>query len=80
MSTEPSPEALAAENRRLREALARTTSDFVALEARLRDSEAIRRDLEHQIGLLKRCVFGSRSEKVSVEELETRIAEHAREA
>ncbi|MBL9137140.1 MAG: IS66 family transposase [Verrucomicrobiales bacterium] len=66
MKPEPSPEALAAENQRLREALAEATARI--------------RDLEHQIGLLKRCVFGSRSEKVSVEELEARIAEHAREA
>lgn len=80
MSTEPSPEALAAENQRLREALAQATSHSVALEARLRDLEALRRELEHQIGLLKRCVFGSRSEKLSAAELEARIAEHAREA
>jgi len=37
-------------------------------------------ELEHQLKLLKRCLFGSRSEKVGAEELEARIAEHAREA
>lgn len=37
-------------------------------------------ELEHQLKLLKRCLFGSRSEKVSAEELQARIAEHAREA
>lgn len=66
MSVVPSPEALAAENQRLREALA---------EARARV-----RELEHQVALFKRCLFGSRSEKVSAEELEARIAEAAREA
>ena len=70
---EASPESLAAENQRLREALAEAT-------ARIRDLEAIRQNLEHQMALLKRCLFGSRSEKVSAEELEARIAEHAREA
>lgn len=80
MSAESSPEALAAENQRLREALARATTHSATLEARLRDSEAMRRDLEHRIALLTRCVFGSRSEKISAAELEARIAEHAREA
>ncbi len=70
---EASPESLAAENQRLREALAEAT-------ARIRDLEAIRQNLEHQMALFKRCLFGSRSEKVSAEELEARIAEHAREA
>jgi|GEM_PF-3408897 len=37
-------------------------------------------ELEHQLKLLKRCLFGSRSEKVSAEELEARIAGHVREA
>ena len=37
-------------------------------------------ELEHQLKLLKRCLFGSRSEKVSPEELEARIKAHAQEA
>jgi len=59
-------EALAAENQRLREALA--------------EANARVQDLEHQVALFKRCLFGSRSEKVSAEELEARIREHAQEA
>lgn len=86
-TSEPSPESLAAENQRLRQALAEATAQGAALETRIRDLESIRRDLEsirrdleHQVALLKRCLFGSRSEKVSAEELEARVAEHAREA
>jgi len=48
-------------------------SERAAMEQRLQE-------LEHQLKLLKRCLFGSRSEKVSAEELQARIAEHAREA
>lgn len=66
MSGEPSSESLAAENQRLRQALGEALARV--------------RDLEHQVALFKRCLFGSRSEKVSAEELEARIAEHAREA
>ncbi len=36
--------------------------------------------LEHQLKLLNRCLFCSRSERVSAEELEARIAGHAQEA
>lgn len=66
MSVALSPEALAAENQRLREALAQATARV--------------QELEHQVSLFKRCLFGSRSEKVSAEELEARIAQAAREA
>jgi hypothetical protein len=66
MKGELSPQALATENQRLREALAAATARI--------------QDLEHQVALFKRCLFGSRSEKVSAEELEARIAEHASEA
>jgi transposase len=37
-------------------------------------------ELEHQLKLLKRCLFGSHSEKVSTEELETRIKKKAQQA
>ena len=37
-------------------------------------------DLEHQIQVLKRCLFGSRSEKISPDELEALITEAAQEA
>jgi len=87
MKPEPSPEVLAADNQRLREALAEATTraeglatQAEALAAQIRELEAIRRDLEHQVALFKRCLFGSRSEKVSAEELEARIRQHAQEA
>ena len=51
-----------------------------ALEAERGEMEQRLGELEHQLKLLKRCLFGSRSEKISAEELEARIAEHAREA
>jgi len=84
MKPEPSPEVLTADNQRLREALAEATAraeglatQAEALTAQIRELEAIRRDLEHQVALFKRCLFGSRSEKVSAEELEARIRQHA---
>ena len=51
-----------------------------AMEGERRAMEQKLQELEHQLGLLKKCLFGSRSEKVSPEELEARIAEHALEA
>lgn len=51
-----------------------------ALEGERRSMEQKLQELEHQLKLLKKCLFGSRSEKVSAEELEARIAQHAREA
>lgn len=94
MKPAPSPEVLAADNQRLRQALAEATAraeglatqaealtaQAEALAAQIRELEAIRRDLEHQVALFKRCLFGSRSEKVSAEELEARIRQHAQEA
>jgi chromosome segregation ATPase len=101
MKPAPSPEVLAADNQRLRQALAEATAraeglatqaealtaqaealtaQAEALTAQIRELEAIRRDLEHQVALFKRCLFGSRSEKVSAEELEARIRQHAQEA
>ncbi len=83
MKPAPSPKVLAADNQRLRQALAEATAraeglatqaealtaQAEALAAQIRELEAIRRDLEHQVALFKRCLFGSRSEKVSAEEL-----------
>ena len=48
--------------------------------AKIQDLEQIRLDLEHQIEALKRCLFGSRSEKVSPSELDELIAEASQEA
>ena len=87
MKPEPSAEDLLAEIGRLHEALSQANSRAEALAAQREDLnaqvlelQAIRRDLEHQVALLKRCIFGSRSEKVSAEELEERIRKHAEEA
>ena len=87
MKPEPSAEDLLAEIGRLHEALSQANSRAEALAAQRADLnaqvlelQAIRRDLEHQVALLKRCIFGSRSEKVSAEELEARIRKHAEEA
>ena len=48
--------------------------------AKIQDLEFIQLDLEHQIQVLKRCLFGSRSEKISPDELEALITEAAQEA
>ena len=53
---------------------------YETMEAERQTMEQRVQELEHQLKLLKRCLFGSRSEKVSAEELEARIAEHAQEA
>ena len=53
---------------------------YGTLEAERQVMEQRVQELEHQLKLLKRCLFGSRSEKVSADELEARIAEHAQEA
>ena len=42
--------------------------------------ELIRRNLEHTVAVYKRCLFGSRSEKIDPQELEARIAKAAAEA
>ena len=64
---------LAEENQRLRQAIE-------ALRTQLEELELIRRNLEHTIAVYKRCLFGSRSEKIDPKELEARIAKAAREA
>lgn len=86
MSASPA-ERLAEENRRLRqenEALrlqhSQWQSEHEALRAQLQELEQIRRNLEHTIAVYKRCLFGSRSEKIDPKELEARIAKAAAEA
>ena len=78
----PPDESLAEENRRLRqenEALriqrATWESQKAALAIQLQELEAIRRNLEHTVAVYKRCLFGSRSEKIDAKELEARIAQ-----
>ena len=86
MSATPE-ERLAEENRRLRqevEALQSQAqawqSEKQALQTQVQELESIRRNLEHTVAVYKRCLFGSRSEKIDPKELEARIAQAAAEA
>ena len=80
-------ERLAAENRRLRQELAAWQSqaqgwqsEKQALQTQIQELESIRRNLEHTVAVFRRCLFGSRSEKIDPRELEARIAKAAAEA
>jgi transposase len=80
-------ESLEEENRRLRqenEALRKQRdileSQNQALGIQVQELEVIRRNLEHTVAVYKRCLFGSRSEKIDADELEARIAQAAAEA
>jgi chromosome segregation ATPase len=67
----------------IREAEAKVTeaeAKILEAAAKIQDLEQIRLDLEHQIQVLKRCLFGSRSEKISPSELDELIAEASQEA
>ena len=55
-------------------------SENEALRIQLQELEVLRRNLEHTIAVYKRCLFGSRSEKIDPKELEARIAKAAAEA
>ena len=55
-------------------------SENEALRNQLQELEVIRRNLEHTVAVYKRCLFGSRSEKIDPKELEARIAQAAAEA
>jgi len=79
MSASPE-EQLAEENRRLRQELEALQSEKQALETRVQELENIRRNLEHTVAVFRRCLFGSRSEKIDPQELEARIAKAAAEA
>jgi transposase len=86
MSATPE-ESLAEENRRLRQEIEALQSQAQALQSekeafqtQVQELESIRRDLEHTVAVYKRCLFGSRSEKVDPQELEARIAQAAAEA
>jgi len=78
---------MAEENRRLRqenEALQSQAqawhSEKQAFQTQVQELETIRRNLEHTVAVYKRCLFGSRSEKVGSQELDARIAQAAAEA
>lgn len=51
-----------------------------ALRNQIQELETIRLNLEHTVAVYKRCLFGSRSEKIDPKELEARIAKAAAEA
>jgi transposase len=85
---------LAEENRRLRQELAAWQSQAQTLQSekqtlqsqaqtlqtQVQELESLRRKLEHTVAIYKRCLFGSRSEKINPQELEARIAQAAAEA
>jgi hypothetical protein len=80
-------ERLAEENRRLRQELEALQSqaqawqsEKQAFQTQVQELETIRRNLEHTVAVYKRCLFGSRSEKIDPKELEARIAQAAAEA
>ncbi len=87
-------EQLAEENRRLRqenEALRSQVQTWQAekqalesqtqvLQTQVQELDNIRRNLEHTVAVYKRCLFGSRSEKLDPKDLEARIAKAAAEA
>lgn len=86
MSATPE-ERLTEEIRRLRQELealqsqAQTwQSEKQAFQTRVQELESIQRNLEHTVAVYKRCLFGSRSEKINPQELEARIAKAAAEA
>ena len=55
-------------------------SQTQALQTQIEELEVIRRNLEHTVAVYKRCLFGSRSEKIDPKELEARVAKAAAEA
>jgi len=55
-------------------------SQAQALQTQVQELDLIRRNLEHTVAVYKRCLFGSRSEKIDPKELEARIAKAAAEA
>ena len=86
MSAAPE-ERLTEENRRLRQQLEAWEaqaqawqSEKQALQTQVQELEGIRRNLEHTLAVYRRCLFGSRSEKIDPNELEARIAQAAAEA
>lgn len=83
----PEEEKWAEENQRLRQQIAAWESqaqawqsEKQALQNQIQELETIQRNLEHTVAVYKRCLFGSRSEKIDPKELEARIAQAAAEA
>ena len=73
-------EALQLRSRVLQSQTEALQSQADALRSQLQELEIIRRNLEHTVAVYKRCLFGSRSEKIDPKELEARIAKAAAEA
>jgi hypothetical protein len=70
-------ELLAEENRRLRQKNEALRSEKLAFQTQVKELESIRRNLEHTVAVYRRCLFGSRSEKLDPKELSARIAKAA---
>ena len=77
---ESQKEALQSQANALRTQTEDLESQKEALQIQLQELESIRRNLEHTVAVYKRCLFGSRSEKIDSKELEARIAKAAAEA
>ena len=80
-------ERLAEENGRLRQEIEAWQSqgqawqsEKQALQTQVQELETLRRNLEHTVAVYRRCLFGSRSEKIDPQELEARIAKAVAEA
>jgi transposase len=83
----PHEQLWAEENRRLRQEIQAWQSqaqawlsEKQAFQTQVQELESIGRNLEHTLAVYKRCLFGSRSEKIDPQELEARIAKAAAEA
>src|ERR1035437_7357568 len=63
-------ERLAEENRRLRQEPEALQSQAQAFQTQVQELETIRRNLEHTVAVYRRCLFGSRSEKIDPKQLE----------
>ncbi len=66
--------------RRAESELQHTIEQMANSTAKIQDLEQTWLDLGHQIQVLKRCLFGSRSEKISPSELESLTTEASQEA
>jgi transposase len=73
-------QALQSEKQALQSQAQALQSEKQALQTQVQELESLRRKLEHTVAIYKRCLFGSRSEKIDPQELEARIAQAAAEA
>jgi transposase len=73
-------DALRSQTEVLRSQTEALQSQKEALGIQLLELETIRRNLEHTVAVYKKCLFGSRSEKIDPKELDARIAQAVAEA